>query len=93
MVFGNPALVVAFAGASGGGRFGAGERGVDFGRLLGLLGGARSALGLGKKSLDPSLVDKVERAAKGSSQDEVKEDAVQRIHMLAFSAIRVLFIK
>lgn len=74
VVLGDPALVVF--GASGGGRLGARGSSVGFDGLLGLLGGARSAFGLGEQGLDPGLVDKVEGAAKGSSQDEVEEDAV-----------------
>ncbi len=75
MVVGDPALVVL--GASGGGGLGAREGSVGVDNLLSLLGGARGALGLGEQSLDPSLVDKVESTAKGSSQDKVEEDAVE----------------
>lgn len=71
MVVGDPALVVGLAGGLGA-REGIG--GVD-GLLDGLLGGA-SLLGLGEQRLDPGLVDEVEGASEGGSEDKVQEDAV-----------------
>lgn len=60
MVLGNPGLVVALVSASGNtGRLGTGQRLSGFDRLLALLAGTGSALGLREEGLDPGLVDKV----------------------------------
>lgn len=76
MVVGDPSLIVVLASGSGHtSRLGARERVGDIdGGLLALLGGLRS-LSLGEESLDPGLVDEVESAGEGSSQEEVEEDA------------------
>ena len=80
MVVGDPGLIVVLVGASAGGagRFGSGK-GLDLNNLLGLLGAGStgSTSGLREKSLDPSLVDKVERGAKQTSQEEVEEDTTR----------------
>lgn len=67
MVLRNPALVVALAA------------GGNTDRLdgdLGLLGSFGGALGSREKSLDPSLVDKVQCASKDAAKDKVEEDTV-----------------
>lgn len=80
MVGGDPGLIVVLVGASAGGtgRFGSGK-GLNLNNLLGLLGaGAGATSGLGEESLDPSLVDEVERGAKETSQEEVEEDTTNK---------------
>lgn len=78
MVLGDPGLVVALVSASGdSGRFGAGQGLSSLDRLLALLAGARSALGLGEEGLDPGLVDEVEGAAEDPGQEDIQEDSVQ----------------
>lgn len=70
MVLGDPALVVLASDASGISGNGLGLEG-----LAGLLGG-RLLGGLGEEGLDPGLVDEVDGASEGASEDEVEEDAV-----------------
>jgi hypothetical protein len=74
VALGDPALVVVLSRSGGDTRLvGAGDGlGLD---LLGLLGGAGSALGLGEEGLDPGLVDKVQGTSEGTSEEEVEEDA------------------
>ena len=77
VVLGDPGLVVALVSTSGdAGRLGPGQRLSGFDRLLALLDGARSALGLREEGLDPGLVDEVESSAEDSGQEYVQEDAI-----------------
>lgn len=70
VVLGDPALVVLASDACGISGNGLGLEG-----LAGLFGG-RLLGGLGEEGLDPGLVDEVDGASEGASEDEVEEDAV-----------------
>lgn len=84
MVVRDPGLVVLAAFRSGQGDargLGSRERGIGGGGdvdLLGLLAGTGGAtLRGGEEGFDPGLVDKVESASEGASEDEVEEDAAR----------------